>query len=94
MSLLCLPAGADMGLMQMMESYSLRLTPLGGTNKLQLLSNATVQPLHSATFRYEAWDLMVPTPNSICLDKQWRLISLNSNTYTPSTFLGNVQFVG
>jgi hypothetical protein len=36
------PAGADIGLMWMMESYSLRTTRLRGTDEMQLLSNATV----------------------------------------------------
>jgi hypothetical protein len=38
------PATADIGLMWMMESYSLRTTRLRGTDELQLLSNATIRP--------------------------------------------------
>ena len=58
------PTGADIGLMWMMESYSLRTTRLRGTDEMQLLSNATVRQLRSATSQYWAWDLMVSKPNS------------------------------
>jgi hypothetical protein len=42
------PAGADIGLMWMMESYSLRTTLLKDTDDLQPLSNVTVWQLRSA----------------------------------------------
>jgi hypothetical protein len=68
------PTGADIGLMWMMESYSLRTTPLRGTDEMQLLSNATVRQLRSATSQYCAWDLMVSKPDSAYFDQQRRLI--------------------
>ena len=68
------PAGADIGLMWMMESYSLRTTPLRGTDEMQLLSNATVRQLRSATSQYLAWDLMVSKPDGAYFDQQRRLI--------------------
>jgi hypothetical protein len=68
------PAGADIGLMWMMESYSLRTTTLKDTDELQLLSHATVRQLRSATSQYLAWDLMVSKPNSAYFDQQRRLI--------------------
>jgi hypothetical protein len=68
------PAGADIGLMWLMESYSLRTTRLRGTDELQLLSNATVRQLRSATSQYLAWDLMVSRPDSAYFDQQRRLI--------------------
>jgi hypothetical protein len=68
------PSGTDIGLMWMMESYSLRTTRLRGTDELQLLSNATVRQLRSATSQYCAWDLMVSQPDSAYFDQQRRLI--------------------
>jgi hypothetical protein len=68
------PAGPDIGLMWMMESYSLRTTPLRGTDEMQLLSNATVRQLRSATSQHLAWDLMVSRPDSSYFDQQRRLI--------------------
>ena len=68
------PAGADIGLMWMMESYSLRTTPLRGTDEMQLLSNATVRQLRSATSQYCALDLMVSKPDGVYFDQQQRLI--------------------
>jgi hypothetical protein len=50
--LLRLPAGADIGLMWMMESYSLRTTKLKDTDEFQLLSNATVRQLRSTTSQH------------------------------------------
>jgi hypothetical protein len=68
------PAGADIGLMWMMESYSLRTTKLKDTDELQLLSNATVRQLRSATSQYLAWDLMVSKPDCAYFDQQRRLL--------------------
>jgi hypothetical protein len=73
-SLIRPPTGADIGLMWMMESYSLRTTRLRGTDELQLLSKATVRQLRSATSQYCAWDLMVSKPESTYFDQQRRLI--------------------
>jgi hypothetical protein len=68
------PTGPDIGLMWLMESYSLRTTKLRGTDELQLLSNATVRQLRSATSQYLAWDLMVSKPDRVYLDQQRRVI--------------------
>jgi hypothetical protein len=68
------PAGADIGLMWMMESHSLRTAPLRGTDEMQLLSNTAVQQLRSATSQYLAWDLMVSKPEGVYFDQQKRLI--------------------
>jgi integrase len=68
------PASSDIGLMWMMESYSLRTTTLRGTDERQLLSNATVRQLRSATSQYCAWDLMVSKPDGVYFDQQRRLI--------------------
>lgn len=68
------PTGSDIGLMWMMESYSLCTTPLRGTDELQLLSNATVRQLRSATSQYLAGDLMFSRPTGAYFDQQRRLI--------------------
>jgi hypothetical protein len=68
------PSNADIGLMWMMESYSLRTTKLRGTDELQLLSNATVRQLRSATSQYLAWDMMISQPDGAYFDQQKRLI--------------------
>jgi hypothetical protein len=68
------PTGANIGLMWMMESYSLRTSKLCGTDEIQLLSNATVRQLQSATSQYLAWDRMVLLPDGTYFDQQRRLI--------------------
>jgi hypothetical protein len=68
------PAGADIGLMWMMESYSLRTAKLRGTDEFHMLSNATVRQLRSATSQYFAWDLMVSQPEGVYFDQQNRII--------------------
>jgi hypothetical protein len=68
------PATADIGLIWMMESYSLRTARLRGTDELQLLSNTTVRQFRSATSQYLAWDMMVAHPASAYFDQQRRLI--------------------
>jgi hypothetical protein len=57
-----------------MEFYSLCTTTLRDTDKLQLLSNATICQLRSATSQYLAWDLMFSKPCSAYFDQQSRLI--------------------
>jgi hypothetical protein len=68
------PAGANVGLIWTMESYSLHTAPLCGTDEMQLLSNATVRQMRSATSQCLAWDLMVSEPNCACFDPQRRLV--------------------
>jgi hypothetical protein len=65
---------ADIGLVWTMESYSLRMTKLKGTDQLQLLSNATVRQLQSATSQYLTWAIMISKPDSAYFDQQRRLI--------------------
>jgi hypothetical protein len=52
------PAVVIIGLMWMIESYSLRTTRLKDTDDLRPLSNATVWQLRSALSQYIAWDTM------------------------------------
>ena len=67
------PDGADIGLMWMMESYSLRQSRLTGTYECGPLSNATVWQLCSAMSQYITWDTMVSQPSAY-FDKERRLI--------------------
>jgi hypothetical protein len=72
--LLCPPVGAYIGLMWMMESHSLRASPLRGTDEMQLLSDAAVRQLRSARSQCLAWDSMVSKPDGAYFDQQRRLI--------------------
>jgi hypothetical protein len=71
--LLCPPDGAGIGLMWMMESYSLRQSRFSSTDEVGPLSNATVRQLRSAMSQYIAWDTMVSQPSAY-FDKEKRLI--------------------
>jgi hypothetical protein len=68
------PSGPDIGLMWLMEAYSLRTTKIRGTDDRKFLSNSSVRPLRSAASQYQAWDLMVSQPDSAFFDQQKRLI--------------------
>ena len=60
--------------MWMMESYSLRATPLQGTDEMQLLSNARGCHLRLATSQYLAWNLMVSKSEGAYFNQQRCLI--------------------
>ena len=68
------PSGPDIGLMWLMESYSLRTSAIRGTGERKFLSNSAIRPLRSAASQYQAWDLMVAQPSSAYFDKHKRLI--------------------
>ena len=83
------PSGPDIGLMWLMESYSLRTSAIRGTGERKFLSNSAIRPLRSAASQYQAWDLMVAQPSSAYFDKQKRLIC---QSVRPTDGLGCLLF--